>query len=36
MLRSFKQLASEPDMAAWFAKQHPVLMKQGLGSGGTQ
>ena len=23
-------------MAAWFAKQHPVLMKQGLGSGGTQ
>ena len=40
MLRSFKQLGSEPDtpmtpfqgdMADWFADQHPVLMKQGLG-----
>lgn len=26
----------QADMAAWFAKHHPVLMKQGLGSGGAQ
>lgn len=45
MLRSFKQLASEPDaplkplaanahdVAAWFATRHPTLMKQGMAGG---